>query len=237
MKIVIYLHSLFVFSIIFRNFVANIVIMALINIREVYPGVHLGLWQMDESVSDFFSRFPWMKRYQPELVNRFKSEARRKEFLAVRALLHEMFVVMGCSVQQIKRIGEIEHDPNGKPLLKGFHISISHTQGFVAVALSREKNVGVDIEYYSDRVKKIASKFLRKDEIAHDLDSLLVHWCGKETVYKLFSEENLQFSEMKVMPFDTMSDWACEIKNLKSGKSVNVDFELTMEFVLTYAFV
>lgn len=214
---------------------ANIIIMALINIREVYPGVHLGLWQMDETVADLLGSFPWMKRYQAELANRFKSEARRKEFLAVRALLHEMFAVMGCSVQQMKKNGEIEHDQNGKPLLKGFHISISHTQGFAAVILSREKSVGVDIEYYSDRVQKIASKFLRKDEVAHDLDSLLVHWCGKETVYKLFSEEKLQFSEMKVMPFDTMSDWSCEIKNLKSGKCVNVDFELTMEFVLTYA--
>lgn len=235
MKIAIYLHSLFVFSIFFRNFVANIIIMALINIREVYPGVHLGLWQMDESVNGLLHSFPWMKRYLPELEKRFKSEVRQKEFLVARALLHEILVVMGISLQQMKGIGEIEHDKNGKPLLKGFRISISHTQGFVAVILSKEKVVGVDIEFYSDRVKKIASKFLRKDEKAKDLDSLLVHWCGKETVYKLFSEENLKFSEMRVMPFDTMSDWACEVKNLKSGKSVNVDFELTMEFVLTYA--
>lgn len=208
--------------------------MALINIREVYPGVHLGLWQMDESVKELLERFPWMKRYEAELGKRFKSEARQKEFLVVRALLHEMLGVMGCSVQEIGRIGEIGHDSNGKPLLKGFHISVSHTQGFAALMLSKGREVGVDIEYYSDRVERIASKFLRKDEKAFDLDSMLVHWCGKETVYKLFSSENLQFKEMKVMPFDTMSDWACEVKNLKSGKKVTVDFELTMEFVLTY---
>ena len=32
-----------------------------------------------------------------------------------------------------------------------------------------------------------------------------------------------------------MADWICEVENLKLGKKVTVDFELTMEFVLTYA--
>lgn len=48
----------------------------------------------------------------------------------------------------------------------------------------------MDIEYFNDRVERIASKFLRKDEKAEDLDAKLVHWCAKETVFKLFSEEN-----------------------------------------------
>ena len=40
---------------------------------------------------------------------------------------------------------------------------------------------------------------------------------------------------MRVKSFDAMSDWSCEVENLKAKKRVNVDFELTMEFVLTYA--
>lgn len=63
----------------------------------------------------------------------------------------------------------------------------------------------------------------------------MVHWCAKETVYKLFSEENLKFEDMRVKPFDTMSDWACDVENLKNKQMAHVDFELTMEFVLTYA--
>lgn len=93
----------------------------------------------------------------------------------------------------------------------------------------------MDIEYMSDRVERIASKFLRKDERADSLDAKLVHWCAKETVFKLFSEENLLFEEMRVKPFDTMSDWACDVENLKSGKTARVDFELAMDFVLTYS--
>ena len=60
--------------------------MALINVREVYPGVHLGLWQIGESVSDFLESYPWMKVYIKDL-ELYKSEGRKLEFLAVRALL------------------------------------------------------------------------------------------------------------------------------------------------------
>ncbi len=199
--------------------------MALINIREVYPGVNLGLWQMDETVDEYFDRYPWLEKHRGQVVP-LKNEGRKKEFLAVRALLHEM---LGDGV------GEITHNEAGKPMLKGYRVSVSHTQGFAAIIVSKTKEVGVDVEYISDRVKRIASKFMRKDEKASDVDSLLVHWCAKETVYKLFSDQNLQYEEMRVKPFDAMADWMCEVENLKSRKKVTVDFELTMEFVLTYA--
>ena len=200
--------------------------MALINIREVYPGVNLGLWQIDESLDEFYAHYPQLEKYQMMLAERYKHDSRKKEFLAIRALLYQM---LG------DKVGEITHNTVGKPLLKGYHISISHTQGFAALIVSKTKEVAVDIEYFSDRVKRIASKFMRKDEEAPDVDALLVHWCSKETIYKLFSEENLQYSEMRVKPFNPMSDWMCEVENLKSQKKVVVDFELTMEFVLTYA--
>ena len=130
----------------------------------------------------------------------------------------------------------IGHAASGQPLLRGYHVGVTHTKGYAALMLSKSCDVACDIEHFSDRVERIKSKFLRKDEKADDLDSLLVHWCGKETVYKLFPEDNLQFSQMRVGPFCTMSDWACEVENMKRGEKVRVDFELTMQFVLTYAF-
>ena len=74
--------------------------MALINVREVYPGVHLGLWQIGESVSDFLESYPWMKVYIKDL-ELYKSEGRKMEFLAVRALLREMLLIAGYSEGQI----------------------------------------------------------------------------------------------------------------------------------------
>ena len=209
--------------------------MAVVNIREVYPGVSLGLWQMDESPEQLFDLYPHLLPYRSSLDDKYKNDGRKLEFLAIRALMYEMLRVNGASKGLLSHAGDFTHNGQGKPLFRGYHVSISHTKGYAALILSKKSEVAVDIEYMSDRVERIASKFLRKDERADSLDSKVVHWCAKETVFKLFSEENLLFEEMRVKPFDTMSDWACDVENLKSGKTARVDFELAMDFVLTYS--
>ena len=234
--------------------------MALINVREVYPNVFLGLWQTTETVDEFFGTYGFLEPYRQHVETSFKNDGRKKEFLAIHALLHEMLAICGKphGARRSKGLQEqskglqyqskasqglavadvpmICHAASGQPLLRGYHVGVTHTKGYAALMLSKSCDVACDIEHFSDRVERIKSKFLRKDEKADDLDSLLVHWCGKETVYKLFPEDNLQFSQMRVGPFSTMSDWACEVENMKRGEKVRVDFELTMQFVLTYAF-
>lgn len=234
--------------------------MALINVREVYPNVFLGLWQTTETVDGFFGTYGFLEPYRQHVETSLKNDGRKKEFLAIHALLHEMLAIcgkphgarrsnglqeqskglqdqskasQGLPVADVPMIG---HAASGQPLLRGYHVGVTHTKGYAALMLSKSCDVACDIEHFSDRVERIKSKFLRKDEMADDLDSLLVHWCGKETVYKLFPEDNLLFSQMRVGPFSTMSDWACEVENMKRGEKVRVDFELTMQFVLTYAF-
>lgn len=227
--------------------------MALINVREVYPNVFLGLWQTTETVDGFFGTYGFLEPYRQHVETSFKNDGRKKEFLAIHALLHEMLAIcgkphgarrsnglqdqstasQGLPVADVPMIG---HAASGQPLLRGYHVGVTHTKGYAALMLSKSCDVACDIEHFNDRVERIKSTFLRRDEKADDLDSLLVHWCGKETVYKLFPEDNLQFSQMRVGPFSTMSDWACEVENMKRGEKVRVDFELTMQFVLTYAF-
>lgn len=209
--------------------------MAVVNIREVYPGVSLGLWQMDESPEQLFDLYPHLLPYRSSLDDKYKNDGRKLEFLAIRALMYEMLRVNGASKGLLSHAGDFTHNGQGKPLFRGYHVSISHTKGYAALILSKKSEVAVDIEYMSDRVERIASKFLRKDERADSLDAKLVHWCAKETVFKLFSEENLLFEDMRVKPFGTMADWACDVENLKSGKTARVDFELAMDFVLTYS--
>lgn len=234
--------------------------MALINVREVYPNVFLGLWQTTETVDEFFGTYGFLEPYRQHVETSFKNDGRKKEFLAIHALLHEMLAICGkphgarrskglqdqskASQDQSKAsqglpvadVPMIGHAASGQPLLRGYHVGVTHTKGYAALMLSKSCDVACDIEHFSDRVERIKSKFLCKEEKADDLDSLLVHWCSKETVYKLFPEDNLQFSQMRVGPFSTMSDWACEVENMKCGEKVRVDFELTMQFVLTYAF-
>lgn len=209
--------------------------MAVVNIREIYPGVSLGLWQMSETAEQLFEQYPHLQPYRSALQERYKSDGRKLEFLAIRALMYEVLKSIGASKGLLSHAGDITHNEAGKPLFRGYHISITHTKGYAALILSKTQEVAVDIELFGDRVERVADKFLRHDEKAEGLDSLLVHWCAKETVFKLFSEDNLLFQDMRVEPFDTMTDWACDVENLKRKEKAHVDFELTMEFVLTYA--
>lgn len=198
--------------------------MALVEIREIAPDVKLGLWKIDESVDELFSQNPYLQSYESVLKNRYHNDNRKKEFLAIHALLYAM---LGGNHLQ-----EIEHLPSGKPVMNGYHLSISHTKGYAVLILSVSHEVAVDIEYMSNRVERIASKFMRTDEYASDVVHLLLHWSAKETIYKLFSEEQLQYHEMRLFSF---SEDSCMVENVKSQKYQPVIFEVTSDYVLTYA--
>ena len=122
----------------------------------------------------------------------------------------------------------IEHNEDGKPMIEGYHISISHTLGYVAVILSRDYEVGVDIEYVSDRVNRISSRFLRDDEVFADTKDKLIAWCAKETMYKLFSSEYLALKDIKVDP------QSCVVTNMKRNITLHFQCECSSKYILTY---
>ena len=122
----------------------------------------------------------------------------------------------------------IEHNEDGKPMIEGYHISISHTLGYVAVILSRDYEVGVDIEYVSDRVNRISSRFLRDDEVFADTKDKLIAWCAKETMYKLFSSEHLALKDIKVDPQSGL------VTNMKRNITLQFQCECSSKYILTY---
>lgn len=122
----------------------------------------------------------------------------------------------------------VEHNEDGKPMIEGYHISISHTLGYVAVILSRDYEVGVDIEYISDRVNRISSRFLRDDEVFADTTDKLIAWCAKETMYKLFSSEHLALKDIKVDP------QSCLVTNMKRNITLQFQCECSSKYILTY---
>ena len=122
----------------------------------------------------------------------------------------------------------VEHNEDGKPMIEGYHISISHTLGYVAVILSRDYEVGVDIEYVSDRVNRISSRFLRDDEVFADTKDKLIAWCVKETMYKLFSSEHLALKDIKV---DSQSSL---VTNMKRNITLQFQCECSSKYILTY---
>ncbi len=205
--------------------------MAVVSVKEVADGVRLGLWRFDESPGELASLHPDLKALYDELHTRYRHEGRIIERMAVHALLMAM-----DGLSPSRRLPVIGHDEAGKPLLDdGRYLSVSHTKGYAALMLSDNHPVGVDIEYVSDRVGKIAHMFLRDDERFSSINGQLVVWCAKEAAYKLFSADKLTFSEMKVEPFDLSACGKVMLTNIKRQVSIPLSYQINQDYVLVYA--
>lgn len=178
----------------------------LIEIRQLSPHTRMGLWRMDESQEE---------------------SPRQRERQAVQLLLTSM---MGGD-----HSFTIDHEPSGKPFLTPLtaNLSISHTRGYAVLLISDDSRVGVDIEYRSNRVERIASRFIRPDEKAGTTDEKLLLWSAKETIYKFFSEDRLSFFDMRAV---SIGEDCVLVENVKRKVIVAVSYEFTPEYVLTYAF-
>lgn len=147
--------------------------------------------------------------------------ARERERSAVSSLLENLLGDV-----------ELDHDGVGKPLLKGYNISISHSlnrnSGYVVVMLSKNHEVGIDIEYRSNRIMKISDRFLREDEKPSSVEDNLIYWCAKEAVYKLFSSEDLTYQQMRV------DESKAFVEDLKCNNKVEINVFATPEYILVW---
>ena len=195
--------------------------------EEIFPDVRLGIWAISESSDDFWALSPYVESSRSEFNALYKSEQRKCEVLAMRLLIKE---IIGDNVQLL-------HQDNGKPYLSsGMNISISHTRGFAVIIVSHSKQVSVDIEYFSNRIERIRSKFMRDDENASSQVKLLMHWCAKETMYKLFPEDNLTFNKMQLLSVDgNDSTGIITAKNIFRNRNVSVYYRTFCNCLLTYA--
>lgn len=194
--------------------------MPLTRILNLDHGVRLALWRMTEQPSDLsvpqgcdFSDIHSPNRLREKLVT----------YAMLRAMTGRDDLI-------------IRHLPSGSPVVDGLSLSISHTRGWAALLLSEESvALGVDIEYVSERVNKVADRFIRPDEQSATLAHRLINWSAKETVYKLLSEEDLQYFEMRLSPFAPGKAGSVVVEDLKQGRTVDVSYEMNADYVLTWA--
>lgn len=195
--------------------------MPQLSVEKINPHTTLLVWKITETEEQLKSQLP--ESVLDTITNKnYKSKSRRLEVMATYALLTSYLKTPSVI---------IDHNSNGQPLLDGFYISISHTNGYVCVLLSTQKVVAIDIEYRSDRIERIRSKFLRSDEPFTSIGELLLVWSAKETLYKYFSEDDLMYNEMKV---ESISASSLSMINLKTNEKKMVSYLSTPDYVLTY---
>ena len=165
--------------------------MGLLFTRELDNGATISLWEVVESEEELLN-LSSIPNDEIEELKQTKSLARRREKLAVRALLNELFdgkVYLG-------------HHDNGRPFLQNslIEISISHTNRYVCVLTHPEESVGVDIESLERSFSAVEKKALSLEEIENLSDKsrnlhLAIHWSVKEAVYKRMSLSDVDFSK------------------------------------------
>ena len=156
-----------------------------------------GVWKMEESSDELLGMLEHKADYS-SFLERVSAEKRRQERFASRVLLKEL---LGEEVR-------VDYHSTGAPFLAcvPLYISISHTRDYVAVILDK-RPTGIDIEYRSDRILKIRSRFMNPEEEAgidleHEVEHLLIHWCAKETLFKIIEQEGVDFQKhLHVNPF------------------------------------
>lgn len=173
--------------------------MAIIYNQIVYNDCELGIWEISEPLEELYSQIKFFPG-EEERFHNYKSSTRQLEWLSVRRLLREM---RGEPTQII-------YNEQRKPFLKNaeMNISISHSRNLTAIMLSKNKKIGLDLEFMSHNISRVAHKFINDDEyIVDDVEKkkfhTYIHWCAKEALYKLCDKQDINFRKnLTIDPFE-----------------------------------
>lgn len=196
----------------------------------------LGIWKITETKEELLQLIPnSLQEKTYNHIHTLKSEKRVLEWLSTRLML-----------QQLLRNDEkiILHKQDGKPYLfdTSHNISISHTDKYAAILLHETEKVGIDIEVRSERVKKVAYKFIAETEFVDESQQTihqLLHWSAKETLFKLMDETEIDFKEhLHIKPFIPTEKGIIAAYETKTDKhqEYTLQYEVHPEYVLTWAF-
>ncbi|MDR1603049.1 MAG: 4'-phosphopantetheinyl transferase superfamily protein [Tannerella sp.] len=200
---------------------------------QKYTSPRWGIWKIEEDWEQLLALFESPALYRP-FLDKCRSERRKAEWLAVRLLLREL----------TGRETAIAYHDNGSPYLPDseYNISISHTKGHAAVILDCEHSVGIDIEYRSERIQKIKSRFLHESECDRlhnaSTEALLICWSAKETAFKMTGQRTADFrKDIRVLSFELSEATGCvDVKEMLTAESTiyMIKYAITPAYVLTY---
>ena len=193
----------------------------------------LGIWKITETQDELLSMLSKTNQeHALKYLSSIKSNQRGLEWLSSRLLL-QLLTNDDKTVQYTKQ---------GQPLLadNSYQISISHSKDYAVVLLHKYKKVGVDIENYSHRILKIEKRFITEEEYIDPNNRtlhLILHWCAKETLYKLMNSTSIIFNKhLHIHPFE-IGDKGLIVANetfTEKGTTFEIYYEVNSDYVLTW---
>ncbi len=188
----------------------------------------LGIWKIEESSEVLLSQLlhhEWIQN-----IYTVKAESRVLEILSTRILIKVL-----TSEEK-----EVRYSSTGRPSLadESYHMSVSHTKGYVAVAINKEKPIGLDVEYISEKIRRVQSRLISDKEYIdkdNELIHLLLHWSAKEAMFKYLDAEGVDFRKnLFVSKFTPEEKGTFNTKETRSSLQTefNAYYKVEKEFVL-----
>jgi phosphopantetheinyl transferase len=173
--------------------------MGVILNNELPRGGKLGIWEISEDYDTLRSGLN-LENEEVKRLEGFRNHARKLEWLSVRNLINELR----------GEPSRIIYNADRKPFLldNSSNISISHSRNLTAILLSRTMRVGIDLEYMSHKISRVADRFIGETEKITGDPALLryhlyIHWCAKEALYKICDKKDINFRKnLRIKPFE-----------------------------------
>ena len=196
--------------------------MALYLRKRLENKAEIAVWRVTETEEELRNLVS-VPTDELEEISLYRDENHRRQKLSVRALLNEVF----------EEKMYLNHHDNGKPYLENSvtNISITHTDRYVAIIISDDDELGIDIESLDRDFSAVEKKALSEDEI-DDLEKekrneqLAIYWCAKEAIFKRMSQNRVIFAEqIEVEKFNVRKEGELEATFIHKDEHEE-DFEL-----------
>ena len=159
--------------------------------------IHLWRVPLQELTSDEQHLLSLLSPDEVQRADRFHFPIHRQRFIIARATLRRILsLYMGLEPEEIV----FEYGPHSKPYLqdKAFDLqfNLSHSHDIAVYALTKQAEIGVDIEKIEDFKEDIAKRFFSPEEVAQLMQlpaeekcsAFYTIWACKEAVIKTFGK-------------------------------------------------
>ena len=167
-----------------------------------------------------------LSKTETEFYKNLKNERRKKEWLGVRLLLRKL----------LGSYSEIKYNTTGNPYIEhDLNISITHSKNILGIILSKNKDIGMDVEILSDKILRTAHKFITIEELEafekkDKLKKIYLNWCCKETLFKIKEHGGFDFKKhFKIID--------SEVKTSGTKESLIFYNDYTETYTLNYEFL
>ena len=177
----------------------------------------IALWDISESLDELLQIADSFN------TAKFKTEKRKKEWIASRLLLNE-----------INPNYSISYNEFGAPELdNGNYISISHSKELVAIIVN-EQRVSIDIEKISEKALRLAPKFVSENNLKKlSKEKATLIWCIKEVVFKWHQKGGVDFIKDIIIPEFSVKEKGIITIQFKN-KELNLNYQKINNHYLVY---